>query len=186
MSPSMMDLPAQTADIFEHLSRGLFISANSLDAEQSRLFQVVDTHFDALAAYFAVIRYRLERGHDYFFFAREMSRAQLDDKIERVYRYLDWLDFLHAYDPAIGPGYRLSPAQLARKCQTDRSLRRKLEALPLRGSSANLMDAARLLLKALERESFVELVQEAQETYLILNAFDYLEQLIAQIHLASD
>lgn len=178
-----MDLPAQTADIFERLSRGLFISANSLDREQAQLFRVIEAHFDELEAYFGAIRYRLERGHDYFYFSREISPTQLADKIERVYRYIDWLDFLKSYDPALGPGYHLSPGQIAQRCESVPDLRRQLERLPLRGTATNLIDTARLLLKALERESFAELAHEAQETYCLLDAFDYLEQLIDRIDL---
>ncbi|RMG59370.1 MAG: hypothetical protein D6722_22365 [Bacteroidetes bacterium] len=181
-----MDFPAQTADIFERLSRGLFISANSLDREQAELFRVIDAHFETLETYFATIRFRLERGDDFFYFSRERTPSQLEDKIERLYRYIDWLDFLKAYDPALGPGYRLSPEQIALRCQQTPCLSRKLSDLPLRGTATQRIDRARLFLRSLERASFLELENEAQEVYLVLNAFSYLEALIQQIELSQD
>ncbi|GAB4415757.1 MAG: hypothetical protein OHK0039_24590 [Bacteroidia bacterium] len=179
-----MNVPAKTADIFDRLSKGQFVSANSRDKEQEKLYNVIDAHFDTLKDYFGAIHFQLERGDEYFYFSRTDSRSSLEDKIERAYRYIDWLDFFKTFDPVFGAGFRFSPDQIAHRCKVDSELRTKLDALVLKGGADNHLDKIRQLIRTLERESFFELENELQETYLVLNAFDYLEQLIDRIDIA--
>ncbi|MEM7372543.1 MAG: hypothetical protein AAF587_28240 [Bacteroidota bacterium] len=181
-----MKLPVQTPEIFHRLSRGLFISSNTTDREQEQLYQIIETHFEELERYFRIIQFRLNKGDEYYYFSRELNRSSLEDKLERAYRYIDVLDFFKTFDPAFGSGFRFSPDQIAQKCKVDTELRTKLDSLKTKGQSENRLDKVRTLVKSLEKESFVELIDKLQETYLVLASFSYLELLIDRIQIEDE
>ena len=181
-----MKLPVQTPEIFHRLSRGLFISSNSTDREQEQLYQVIDTHFEDLEAYFSAIQFRLHKGDEFFYFSRDLNKSSLEDKIERAYRYIDLLDFFKTFDPAFGSGFRFSPDQIVQRCKLDTELRTKLDSMYTKGQTENRLDKIRSLVKTLEKESFVELIDKLQETYLVLASFSYLELLIDRIQIEEE
>lgn len=178
-----MKLPVQTPEIFQRLSRGLFISSNTTDREQEELYLVIEANFEELERYFSAIRFHLNKGDEYFYFSRDMNRSSIEDKLERAYRYIDLLDFFKTFHPAFGSGFRFSPDQIAQQCKLDSELRTKLDALNTKGQSENRLDKVRNLVKSIEKESFIELIDKMQETYLVLASFSYLELLIDRIQI---
>ncbi len=57
----LSDIPSQTSDIFEILSKGKFIC--SLSNEQSMLYEMLsdEYRFDLLQSYFSYLNFRLEK-----------------------------------------------------------------------------------------------------------------------------
>ena len=79
-----MNVPRQTAQIFEILSRGQFICSNSFDVEIKRLYELLDeeTNYENLYNYFREINFTLEKGDGFFYFSRVENRADLERKIK--------------------------------------------------------------------------------------------------------
>ena len=54
-------IPKQTAEVFDILSKGQFISSNSSKANIRKLYNAISQEFDAYYAYFSGINLILER-----------------------------------------------------------------------------------------------------------------------------
>ena len=78
-------LPAQTAQIYDYLSKGNFLCANTNVKELRTLFMVVEEHFEVLRSYFSHINFVLEQGNNYFYFSRKEPRATLEQKLQRFF-----------------------------------------------------------------------------------------------------
>ena len=59
-----------TKEIFDILSRGGFISQNSLIDKRSHYYDAIEDDFEAYQQYFAGIGLLLEAGNGYFYFSR--------------------------------------------------------------------------------------------------------------------
>lgn len=101
-----IQIPDNTASIFEYLQKGLFISSNSTSEEVRDMYNEIDENYESLYQYFSQINYTLERGNEYFFFSRIEPKATLEQKIMRAYYWIDVLDFFKTYDETFGPGFR--------------------------------------------------------------------------------
>ena len=99
-----MNVPRQTAQIFEILSRGQFICSNSFDVEIKRLYELLDeeTNYENLYNYFREINFTLEKGDGFFYFSRVENRADLERKIKQSFKWIDLLDFFKTFDPSFG------------------------------------------------------------------------------------
>ena len=93
-----IQIPDNTASIFEYLQKGLFISSNSTSEEVRDMYNEIDENYESLYQYFLQINYTLERGNEYFFFSRIEPKATLEQKIMRAYYWIDVLDFFKTYD----------------------------------------------------------------------------------------
>ena len=107
-----IQIPDNTASIFEYLQKGLFISSNSTSEEVRDMYNEIDENYESLYQYFSQINYTLERGNEYFFFSRIEPKATLEQKIMRAYYWIDVLDFFKTYDETFGPGFRFQPEQI--------------------------------------------------------------------------
>jgi hypothetical protein len=181
-----MKIPAQTATIFEQLSKGKFICSNSAEDDQRKLFNVIDENFDELYNYFQAIGFMLERGDEYFYFSRKEARADLERKIEQAYRWIDVLDFFKAFNSGFGPGYRFTPSDILVQVKIDANLKDKLEALKKPLGEGNHRERVQRLIEELEKYGFAELENEITQQYKVLAAFKYMEQLIVSIHITEE
>jgi len=75
-----IQIPDNTASIFEYLQKGLFISSNSTSEEVRDMYNEIDENYESLYQYFSQINYTLERGNEYFFFSRIEPKATLEQK----------------------------------------------------------------------------------------------------------
>jgi hypothetical protein len=179
-----MSLPRQTAKIFETLSKGGFISSNSTDPGMRELYEVVDTSFDELCDYFIHINFILERGDEYFFFARPERKEDMDRKLEQAYRWIDILDFFKAYNSSFGPGTRFTPSAITQQCTVNAELKAKLEGMrKYTGSEDSLPQRVRKLVDLLRKEGFIELESEHLDTWKVLSSIRYMERLIELINI---
>lgn len=176
-----MALPPQTAKIFEWLSKGLFINSHSANPEQEELYRVIDIHFEELETYFQHIDLQLERGEKYFYLSRIEGKSLLEDKLLKLYRYLNIVDFFTYYDASFGVGSRFTLNDIVEKCKEDILLRRKLQQLDLRGDTT--FDKTKKLSDMMLKEHFFDLENESKHSYRVLHAFNYLEALIQSIQI---
>lgn len=65
----MLDnLPVQTAQVYDYLSKGNFLCSNTSVKELKTLFLIVEENFELLRDYFMYINFVLEQGNNYFYF----------------------------------------------------------------------------------------------------------------------
>lgn len=181
-----MPMNQRTAEIFEILSKGQFISSNSSHEHTRKLFNVVEDNFADLARYFAEIDFTLERGDEYFYFSRPESRADLERKVTSAYKWIDILDFFKAYDNSFGPGYRFTPADILVKLNLDAMLKSKLAGLKRYTREEKHAVAIQKVIDTLCRDGFAELENELTHSYKVLASFSYLESLVMSIYIPEE
>ena len=181
-----MKIPAQTATVFEVLSKGQFICSNSVDDDLRKLYNIIEDNFDDLHAYFLAIGFVLEKGDEYFYFSRKEARADLERKIEQAYRWIDVIDFFKAFNSGFGPGYRFTPSDILVQVKIDANLKDKLEQLKKPLAEGSHSERVKRLVDELEKYGFAELENEITQQYKVLSAFKYIEQLIVSIHITEE
>jgi len=182
-----MQLPKQTAEIFEILTKGQFICSNSTDDNNRKLYNVIDDAYQDLYDYYRQINFFLERGDEYFYFSRETSKADLDRKIEIAFKWIDIVDFFKTFDSSFGSGYRFSPSDILVRLNIDTELKTKLAGLKkYTGGKEKHSDIIEKVIEMLEKDAFVELENEISLSYKVLASFKYLEQLVLAINIPDE
>jgi len=176
-----MNVPKQTGEIFDILSRGQFICSNSSRETIRRLYNVLEEHFDELRNYFGAIYFTLERGDEFFYFSRSESKTDLERKIETAYKWIDIMDFFKTFDSAFGPGYRFTPSDILVRLNVDAALKNKIEGLKKYSNDENYAESLRKIVRMLVNDNFIELENEISDSYKALSSFKYLEQLVLSI-----
>ena len=127
----------QTAEIFEILSKGGFISSDSTNPNIRQLYTVIEDNQSELYDFFAAINFVLESGNEYYYFSRRENKVDLERKLEIAVRWIDVLDFIKTYDAAFSSGFRFQPADMVvkagrvrveRGCESGNRLRVEREA----------------------------------------------------------
>ncbi|MDL2305454.1 hypothetical protein LJC72_08985 [Bacteroides sp. OttesenSCG-928-D19] len=184
-----MNIPKQTAQIFEILGKGQFINANSTDDLERKLYNILDNeeHYDTLYNYFRQINFTLEKGDGYYYFSRVEAKADLERKIEYAFKWIDILDFFKTFDNAFGSGFRFSPSDILVQLNLNAELKTKIEAL--KRYAPNKTKHAEILMKVIsdmKSDRFLELENEVSEQYKVLASFKYLEELISTIQITDE
>ena len=81
-----------TREIFDTLSKGAFISADSTSQQVRRWYDALDDGFQEYRAYYEGVGFILESGDGYFYFSRKESKADLQRKLEALLRWAAALD----------------------------------------------------------------------------------------------
>lgn len=182
-----MELPKNTAGIFEYLQKGLFISSNSTDEEVRKMYYTIEEYYELLNDYFAHINFCLEQGNEYYYFSRKEPKATLEQKINRAYCWIDILDFFKTYNESFGAGYRFSPADILVQSNMNMELRIKLDGLKKHSAGKEKRkDILDSIIDRLIKESFIESENEINNTYKVMTAWNYLEQLIESINITDE
>jgi hypothetical protein len=183
----MIEIPKQTADVFDLLSKGQFICSNSSKTSVRKLYNAIEQDFDAFYDYFLGINLVLQEGDEYYYFSRTDSRAELDRKLEIAMKWIDIVDFLKTFDPGFGSGFRFTPANILVRLTVDADLKNKLEGLKrYAGGKIKQAEIIEKVLDQLEKDNFIEVENDLQQEYKTLASFSYLEQLILSIHIPED
>lgn len=181
----MKDFPKQTALIFEILSKGRFITSNSNDQTQRELYSVIEENPE-LADYFDQIGFRLESGDGYFYFSREEEKTGVERKISAAYKWIDILDFFITFNNGFAPGFRFYATQLVEQVRVNGLLRNKLNELRTRGAERSSGEQIDDVLKKMEREGFIEKIDDFDDEWKVTAALHYLEQLIMSLEISED
>lgn len=184
-----MNIPKQTAQVFEILSRGQFISSNSSDPEIKRLYDVLDEeqNYEKLYHYFQQIHFTLEKGDGFYYFSRVENRADLERKIEQAFKWIDVLDFFKTFDHSFGAGTRFTPSDILVQLNVNAELKVKIEGL--KRHAPNRTKHSDILVKIINDmrgDRFFELENEISEQYKVLSSFKYLEELVLSIQITDE
>lgn len=184
-----MNVPKQTAQLFEILSKGQFINSNSTDEQERKLYDMLDDdeRYDVLYDYFRQINFILEKGDGYYYFSRMEAKADLERKIEQAFKWIDVLDFFKTFDNAFGSGFRFAPSDILVQLNLNAELKTKIEAL--KRYAPNKTKHAEVLMKVIgdmKSDRFFELENEVSEQYKVLASFKYLEDLISTIQITDE
>ncbi|KAA8483164.1 hypothetical protein F1649_09950 [Arcticibacter tournemirensis] len=182
-----MEIPKQTAEVFEILSKGQFICSNSTKDAIRKLYNAISQDFEAYYEYFSGINLILEEGDEYYHFVRAENRAEIERKLEIAMKWIDILDFLKTYDNSFGSGFRFRIADILARTSVDADLKNKLEGLkkyaPGKEKYTDIMEK---VLDHLVRDNFIELENDISQEYKTLSSFTYLEKLVLTINIPED
>ena len=181
-------LPKQTHDIFAIMARGHFISSNGTKDGMNRLYDIINEpeNFENLQNYFNVIKYRIERGNNFFYFSKiDEINSIVEKKLETFEKYIDIIDLFASMDNKITIGSRFRTGSLAEECNANVRLKQKLQKIPLYRSET-LHNKVREICDLMSRDSFLEREDEASETYKVLDSFSYLLDVINAIAIYED
>ena len=186
-----MNVPKQTGEIFELLSKGEFICSNASDERTRKLYDMIDEkdNFEALADYFETINFKLERGDEFFYFSKTEAKADLERKLEAAFRWIDIVDFFKTHDNAFASGYRFTPAEITVKIGVDAVLKSKADGLRKITRAEEKTPYNEVVLKAVEmlcKDGFAEMENEILKSYKVLSSFKYLEELIMKINIPEE
>jgi hypothetical protein len=176
-------LPKQTHDIFAIMARGHFISSNGTKDGMNRLYDIINEpeNFENLQNYFNVIKYRIERGNNFFYFSKiDEINSVVEKKLETFEKYIDIIDLFASMDNKITIGSRFRTGSLAEECNANVRLKQKLQKIPLYRSET-LHNKVREICDLMSRDSFLEREDEASETYKVLDSYTYLLDVINAI-----
>ena len=181
-------LPKQTHEIFSIMARGHFISSNGTKDNMGRLYDVINNpeHHDHLQEYFNIIRFRIERGNNFFYFSKiDEANSLIEKKLETFEKYIDIIDLFASMDNKITIGSRFRPSEIAEECNANVRLKQKLQKIPLYRSET-LSNKVREICDLMTRDSFLEKEDEVSENYKVLDSYSYLLDLINSIAIYED
>ena len=185
----MIEVPKQTAAIFEILSKGQFISSNSSDEAIRKYYSVIEDgeNYDLLYIYFNAINFQLEKGDEFYYFSRKETKIDLERKIEQALKWIDIIDFFKTFDNSFGSGFRFTPSEVLVRLNVDAELKSKLEGLKRYSAGKDkFLDIIEKILEDLRKDRFVELENEISNQFKVLASFKYLEQLIMTINISAE
>lgn len=165
--------------VFDRLSRGGFIPADSVDESIRRIYVDLDDNREEYAEYFSRIGFILEDGKQYFHFSRRESKTALTDKLKKMGHWIDILDFLKAWEPSFGSGFSFMTADLIVKIDADIELREKAKLLY--DNKTRHDEIATRLVEELAKQGFIELLDNVTQRYSVTSAYRYLEDLVQLI-----
>lgn len=170
-----------TNQIFQRLSRGQFISSNSLDADVRSMYNDIEENQQEYEEYFSQIDFHLSAGDGFFYFSRKEQKVVTESKLQALFQWIDYLDFLKAYDTTFTAGTQFKLSQMEVRTSADLELRDKLARL-YPDTSSNREKIKRLA-DEMVNIGFAELVNETDEEYQVTSAFHYIEQIIMCINI---
>ncbi|MCI6894205.1 MAG: hypothetical protein MR850_05345 [Bacteroidales bacterium] len=165
-----------TKEIFEILSKGGFISQNSISQQRAHLYDAIEDDFQQYQEYYEGIGFLLEGGNGYYYFSRSESKMDLADKVQRLATWIDRVDFLKTFNTAFGPGFSFRKSNILEKFSSDIELKEKARHLytDLKTNDEKIDK----LINEMDKMGFVEIENELDNTYKVTSAFHYIEEVI--------
>ena len=176
-----------TQRIYERLSRGEFLSADSTDVSVRHLYEDIEENLEDYTEYFKEIGLQLESGDGYFFFSRiGESRQTIEQKLDSFSKWLDYLDFLKCYSQSFAAGYQFRKSHLIEQISVDIELKEKANHLFKKYGVGSNIEIVNKLLLEMQNMGFAECISELDETYKITSAFRYVEELVEIIQIVNE
>lgn len=173
-----------TSEVFQRLSRGQFISSNSIDAEIRAIYSDIEENQQEYEDFFNKIDFLLSSGDGFYYFSRKEAKVITENKLQSLFSWIDYMDFLKTYDTTFDAGIQFNLVQMEVKLSTIPGLKEKLAKMfPDKSTNRQKLEA---LAGAMESMGFAEMVNEADGTYQVTNAFHYIEQIILCINIDED
>jgi len=173
-----------TEEIFNILSKGGFIPQNSTDELKKRYYDLIEDNFQEYAEYFRGVGFCLEGGNGYYYFSRPEPKIVIQDKIERLAEWIDYVDFLRTYNPSFGVGFEFSTANIQLQLSNDIEMKEKAEKLF--SDRRNYKDIVETLVNKMKNVGFIEVANEQEPTYRVTSAFNYIDKLINMLVISEE
>ena len=176
-----------TQRIYERLSRGEFLSVDSIDASTRHLYEDIEENLEDYTDYFREIGLQLEAGNGYFYFSRiGESKQSIEQKLDSFSKWLDFLDFLKCYNQSFTAGYQFRKSHLMEQISLDIEMKEKANHLFKKYGAGSLVEIVNKLLQEMQSMGFAECISELDETYKVTSAFRYVEELVDIIQIANE
>jgi hypothetical protein len=176
-----------TQRIYDRLSRGEFLSVDSIDTSIRHLYEDIEENFDDYANFFKEIGLQLESGNGYFYFSRlGESKQAIEQKLESFSKWLDYLDFLKTYNQSFTAGYQFRKSHLIEQISVDIELKEKAGHLYKKYDVGSKLEIVNKLLQEMQNMGYAECISEQDETYKVTSAFRYAEELVNMIQIANE
>lgn len=176
-----------TQRIYDRLSRGEFLSVDSIDTSIRHLYEDIEENFDDYANFFKEIGLQLESGNGYFYFSRiGESKQAIEQKLESFSKWLDYLDFLKTYNQSFTAGYQFRKSHLIEQISVDIELKEKAGHLYKKYDVGSNLEIVNKLLQEMQNMGYAECIIEQDETYKVTSAFHYVEELVNMIQIANE
>lgn len=173
-----------TSEIFTRLTKGQFISSNSIDPEARALYHDLEECQQEYEDYYRQIDFTLSAGDGYYYFSRKEPRVIVENKLQSLFAWIDYLDFLKTFDTTFGEGTQFTLAQMEIKAASDLELKEKL--MRLFPDKQSVRDKLEALALTMENMGFAEVSNNTEGRYQVTSAFHYIEQIIDCINIADD
>ncbi len=168
-----------TSKIFNHLRDGKFLSLNTPNKGEKKLYEYVENHHNELCHYFEFIDIELKLKDGYCYFS---SLENKENKLQLIYEMIDILNFLYNYNSAFSVGFKFSISDIEEKIKDNITLDVKLKKI--KSLSGDTLRARVLsLLNKLIKRGFIVLEDEYLQQYLVLNSFEYLVEFFNTIEI---
>jgi hypothetical protein len=177
-------MSSHISQLFDRLRNGGFISQNSRQYEQRKLYEYLEdeANFEEARAYFMQINFELKPGQNYFYFSRHENRQTTEDKIERFYKYIDILSFFSNFSSDFSEGKRFSVSDIEHQCKVTTDLKSELDKIlrEERGIHENstISEKVTKLVKHMEDRGFFECEDTERQDYKVLSSYNYLLELV--------
>lgn len=176
-----------TQRIYERLSRGEFLSVDSIDASTRHLYEDIEENLEDYTDYFREIGLQLEAGNGYFYFSRiGESKQSIEQKLDSFSKWLDYLDFLKCYNQSFTAGYQFRKSHMMEQISLDIEMKEKANHLFKKYGAGSLVEIVNKLLQEMQSMGFAECINELDETYKVTSAFRYVEELVDIIQIANE
>lgn len=176
-----------TLQIYERLSKGEFLSADSADLVSRHLYEDIEEHYEDYFEYFKEIGLKLETGNGYFYFSRfGEAKQSIEQKLDSFAKWLDYLDFLKCYNQSFTAGYQFRKTHLVEQISCDIELKEKASRLFKKYGASSYQDIVNKLLQEMVSMGFAECISEQDETYKVISAFNYAEEMVNLIQIVNE
>ncbi len=179
---------SKSAEIFQLLSRGNFLSANSVDRNIRSYYQFLEENLAHCQSLYREVGYSLESGNNYFYLSRlSEPNASIEFKLDKARRWIDLMAFFTTFSQGFTRGFRFSPHDILREVSLNRDLKDQLTAFMEKNKKADdFQEALDEMLDQMSKEGFIELENKMSKTYKVLDAYHYLEQMVSAISICED
>ena len=173
-----------TSEIFQRLSKGQFISSNSLDSDIRAIYNEIADNFDEYHDYYKKIDFILSAGDGYYYFSRKEPKVSIENKLQSMFTWIDILDFLKTYETTFSAGTQFKLSQMENRVATDMELKDKI--MHLYDNQKSIRNKLEELVNDMNEKGYVECINEIEETFQVTSAFSYIEQIIMCITINED
>lgn len=170
-----------TSEVFQRLSKGQFISVNSIYPEIRAIYNDIEECQKEYEEYFRRIDFNLSAGDGFYYFSRKEPKVTIENKLQSLFSWIDYLDFLKTYDTSFDAGTQFSLAQMEIRISSDLELKDKLSRL-FQDEKSN-RDKLEALVRTMVNMGFAEQTNESEGRYQVTSAYHYIEQIISCINI---
>ena len=181
-----MNLPKQSKEIFEILSRGNFLCENSPIRLERDLYQACEREFGGHYDFFEHLGFYLIREDGYFYFSKELSASAKEDKLHMILQYIDLVELMLQFSASFGVGFRVTVRELADAVGSNSVLKNSLDRLKNISKPQTLHAQCAKVFEKFKKSGFMALEDEHQERYIVLSSYHYIETFLNAIRVETN